>query len=572
MESRVVQSQPSANSLGNHVFSKRNLGELVTAVLILLAAGFWIYIRVREVLPTVFGDELVYQSMSYSDNNQSYLGNGFFTFVYGFTAQFGLESYAYIKALNVAFVSIFGIAVYVYSRKHLSWTASVLISVAGVVSPLSVYSSFFMPEAMFLAFIGLFFTSFSFYMQNENGRGLASLFFVALFLGLASTIKPHALFVLPVVLIYLVWASKGYRASWSHPLLFVAILSLVNIGVTSLAAPAGSIPFFGDYLAGVFDFVGGLASEPATNDSIAVTASAGTPEAQVDLIAVLTSQLGLNLLAGIAFAGVPLGVLIADWLSHKKLPPFSLAIFSFFVLVVALFTTYVTLTGDDHSDRLLLRYYEWILIFLFIDAIVLMTREEDKIPGLRRIIGIAGMAQIAAAVLLANLPVDFQVSDSIFGTGLGKSLDAPYLLAMSVGIFVYLIVRQYVKSPRGLIGLTLVLFASLGFSSQQNQIDVNSIYTGSDYAGVYLFENAQKFETKEIAIVGGNWTLNQAAKFWSRLHEADLYTVEPGSVIQVSDSETPKIVVTLEGITLEQTERVQKIHEGDAFQIYEIAQ
>ena len=572
MHNGVSQSKLSDDLSGNQVSSKRAVGEMFAASIILSVAGVWIFTRVFGVLPTVFGDELVYQTMSYAEESQGYLGNGFFTFVYGITAQFGLESYSYIKALNSAFIAIFGITVYVYARKNLSWTVSVLISVAAVVGPLSVYSSFFMPEAMFLAFIGVFFTSFVFYTQNEMGRGLTSLACAALFLGLASTIKPHALFVLPVVLVYIVWLSRGNRSAWSFPLLFLAIMSLVNIGVTSLAAPAGSFPFFGDYLAGVFDFVGDLASETAVDDNLAVTSSAGASEAQVGLISILSSQLALNLLSGIAFAGVPLGVLVVNWFTHKKLPSFSLAIFSFFVLVVTLFTAYVTLTGDDHSDRLLLRYYEWILIFLFIDAIVLMTKEEDNSPGLRRVIGIAGLAQIAAAVLLANLPVDFQVSDSIFGTGLGKSIDAPYLLVFTVGIFVYLIVRQYVKSPRGLTGLTLVLFASLGFSAQQSQIDVNSNYTGSDYAGIYLFENAQKFETKEIAIVGGNWTLNQATKFWSRLHEADLYTVEPGSVIQVSDSETPKIVVTLEGITLEQTERVQIIHEGDAFQIYEIAQ
>ena len=119
------------------------------------------------------------------------------------------------------------------------------------------------------------------------------------------------------------------------------------------------------------------------------------------------------------------------------------------------------------------------------------------------------------------------------------------------------------------LALTLL---GVGFSAQQYQMDVNSTAVSSDKAGIYLYEEYAGEFNEPLLIVGSDRTLNQSTIFWSREYEARLQTTDAGRAITVTESEIEQVVLTLDGITLNDSEYVETLYEGDGFILYQVDQ
>lgn len=542
----------------------------LAALAIFSSLGLYVFTRISGVLPTVFGDELVYQRASYSQGASSYLGNGLFSALYGLTASYGLDSYQYVKFINVLFLVGVGFSVYLYSRQSLDFVWALAFGAASIVGPLSVYASFFMPEVMFSFLISLFLGLFAlFWSKSGTKMSWGWLLAASLVLAAASAVKPHALFLAPIALVFISVRSGAVGKRFLELLAFTVVLVVGNVLVTQLLGPEGASPLFGDYFGGAVSFLGNSAW-PEILDSPGAPDGVEANTASSSLLVLAGSQVLLNLFASLAFVGLPVGVLLASVFVLRNSASFSLIALAFLITVVAAFTVYVTLTGDDHSDRVLLRYYEWLFLFIYIDAASTLLSMKNRETRFDAVVFAFGIIQVGSIWAIQGLEIDFQVSDSIFLAGLGLNLDSPYALSGIIIIGFYLLIRRLIRPHVVVTSVAFLGFFVLGFSSQQSQIDMNSKISGSDLAGIFLYENPELLATRAGAIVGADRTLNQAVRFWSREYDLELYTVAPESPIEVSDNESPKVVVALDSVTLNTSKRVKVIHEGNNFTIYEI--
>ncbi len=536
-----------------------------------LLASVLVYFRVQDVLPTIFGDELVYQQMSYFDDYGTYLGNGIYSALFSLTQGMGIEAYGVIKQINIVFLFFMGLAVGVYALRRLSLWLSGLIAFASVFSPVGVYASFFMPEVMFVAIMAWSLVLFDFYWHSQRLQtAYVFLSLSFLLLTVASLVKPHALFVVPIMLLFLLFDARTSMAvRLGIAALSTGAIAGVNIALTAIFAP-GSLPLFGDYMSGVFSLLfGSEAVEVSTDVSEGAAANAESPD--INLVSFVLGQLLGFFVIIFSAIGSAIALIWANARDkfHSKL---SLSLLIWLVVVIIAFAYYVTARGDDHTDRILLRYIEWLFVFVIIDAGASLAKSEEVPAWKRNVVGTIAIVQAASAFVYPQLGFETLISDSIFGSGVALNADSPWLIALLSLTVAYFMLRIPEKAPvvvTGIFGATLI---GLGLSAQQYQLDVNTTAVSSDKAGIYLYEQYKGEFDEPLLIVGSDRTLNQSTIFWSRIYQAELQTTDAGRAITVSESEIEQVVLTLDGITLNESQYVQQLYEGDGFYLYRVDQ
>lgn len=541
-----------------------------------LLGSLFVFSRVENVLPTIFGDELIYLKMSAGFPEVDYLGNALFTLITGFTSGLGLEFYWYMKVVNVALLFLFGLAVGTYTIRKIPALFSVILTFAAVLGPASVYSSFFMPEMLFFATAAWTIVTFDFGMTSDRTRRSAAMILVSAFLlALSSLSKPHALLLAPVfvgfIILFSPFASRTLRVLLGFS--FLSIVAVFNIGITRVLAPgepallAGYAP---EGLDSLWAIVQSVLSSPGSSEIVQnAVVPAGTPNPGfIDVLLVLVPAFASLLLISI---GIPSALLLI--LPDRKPMDFlTLTIAIWLSVTIIGFSYYLTVSGDDHSDRVLFRYIEWVFIFVVGDSIAKMSRQKEISEGKGKLISLAALIPIIAVVVYPLLNIDTKVADSIFASGLAFNLDSPWAVGLVSVVLGYVFLRYanraFLVTP---IALTL-LYAALGFSAQQYQINVNSSLVASDLAGIYLYENYQGSLADPLLIVGADQILNQSAIFWSREYDAELQTTAPDRSIKVGESDVNQIVLTLDGISLEESEYVRRTYVGEGFSIYRVLQ
>lgn len=537
-----------------------------------LLASFLVYLRVQYVLPTIFGDELVYQKMSYFDDYGTYLGNGIYSALFSVTQGLGIESYDLVKQINIAFLFLMGIAVGVYALRRLSPWLSGLIAFASVFSPIGVYASFFMPEVMFVAIMAWSLVLFDFYWHSKSMRSaygfLAGSF---LLLTIASLVKPHALFVVPIMLLFLLFDPRTSLAvRFGVAALSTGAIIGVNIALTAIFAP-GSLPLFGDYMSGVWSLLFGAETVEVPSETSEESAPSAGSSPEINLLSFIFGQLLGFFVIIFSAIGSAIALIWANAKDkfHSKL---SLSLLIWLVIVIIAFAYYVTSTGDDHTDRILLRYIEWLFVFVIIDAAAGLARSEEIPAWKRNIVGTVAIIQAISAFVYPQLGFETLISDSIFGSGVALNADSPWLIAVLSLAVAYIMLRIPEKAPVAITTIFAATLVGIGFSAQQYQMDVNTTAVSSDKAGIYLYEKYKGDFDEPLLIVGSDRTLNQSTIFWSRIYQAELQTTDSGRAITVSESEIEQVVLTLDGITLNESEFVEPLHEGDGFYLYRVDQ
>lgn len=538
--------------------------------------ALWSISRVWTVLPSIMQDEYIYTSQAKNlPFAEQFYSNYLFSAVMGITNYCGTEFYSCTKTINSFFFLGTVLFTLLIAIRFLTFRWSVFAASVTALSPIAVPVSYFMPETMYFSMMTLTIWLTLVVSKKENW-----LFWVVsgLSLGATALVKPHAVFMLPAFVFFaFLFAYKKSGSGWIRGLQASAAVATgflaTKFGLGFAFAGTEGLKLFGGYGSPVGALSGAVAAEEV---SVGVE---GVARSGLEvLISVASMHLLVHASAMLLLAGVPLFLSLRVSYSVAKTRQPIGDVSSLFVLialltvsmivVVALFEAYVTASGDDHSDRLILRYYEF-LIPQFIVMSLLLPRFTDS----KRLFRIIQGSIIVAASMFFTIyyppTFDKQYADSSTLPGIGDSQG----FFVFVGIFVSCAVIFWIVNPeRGnlVIGrfiMPAVLILAL-VMSQNKLIEINGTPAYFDQAGWGTRSYLQEVPGDRIMVIGQTRTEVFTVKFWiDEANIKDLLVVE-GSVIAAENVSESDYVVTLGNIGIDFAHEV--VTEGEGYRLLKV--
>lgn len=502
----------------------------------MLAVAAWVYSRVAMVNPAILGDEYLYSINSrkaapWDPSPVGDFSNYLFNIVYSSTNLCGDAFYTCGKLLNLAFFVGFLTVIFIVAKKYLNYWVAFAFTILAGLSPLSVYTSMFLPESMYFFFLSLVFASVLKAAETYAWKDWA---IVGALVGITSLVKPHAWLSAIAIGIFLIILGLTNAKYLFKPLFAAigaislgAILGRVVIGF--LVAGPKALSFFGQYLnAGT---VAEITRAPAGGDATEVS-PVGT-SAINGVFALFGIQLNIHILTisalmGVTILGVTIGVI--QLIRTKELTKVTaLSLFAFIwlfslVIEVVIFTGWITGGGDDHTSRVLERYYDFLFVIVPLAGLAALTSK------------FASEIKIWIRVPLAVLMLIFitPAFSGFFGTLTIQIADAPNLAGLVVNQDVFnaaalfgfasLIVFAFFPKYTAyvLIGLLPVTMVGTGYQIQDQYQGFRGELNAQDRAGQYLRANllsedvdatwiaaTSRFEATNVAI----WADSATIKF-----------------------------------------------------------
>jgi hypothetical protein len=554
--------------------------QAMTSFLVIAGAGMWQFQRVVRIRPAILGDEYIYSANSrltefWSVPIQGDFSNYLFNFVYKSTLLCGDAFYTCVKGLNLVFFSLtlvllLGIAIYLTKSAWLS------IAIVGglAVSPVSIYVSLFLPEILFFFLLTV---TLHFLLRAAQTEDPRVWWVVGAGLGLAALVKPHAFLSLPAIGVYAlilnVTSRSGIKVLLQKAAWFLGALVIVRAGIGFLIAGPQALGLAGQY----------LGSTAVAN----ITQTEGR-SAEGDVIAMSIGELFAPMVAyhwaaTTAIFSLPVAIILVNLLTRVRLGKSDLnsdagLLVTIWLLslivIVALFTGYVTGTGDDHSTRMLLRYYEFLYLFLPVIGLASATslaRESNLAmwprvavvalltPGL--LFAFGGMfdvltIQIADAPTLAGLIPNFQVFSAI-----------SVLALLSLGLVLF-----WPSSFKiGLVAYAVIVAVATGFETMSQYQTARGYDSYADEAGRatsdFLAVNHVSEKGRVLILAQSRFDATTTA-FWVDRPDTTWDYFGPG-VLDASgqDWQAVDYIVSLGGVQL--MDRVKVILSGENWILYE---
>jgi len=546
-------------------------------LLLPVAFAAWSISRVWTVLPSIMGDEYVYTSASrHLPFAEQFFSNYVFSWIMSSTNMCGTDFYACAKSVNSVFFALAIAFTFLIATRYLTFGWSVFVASVTALSPIAIPVSFFMPEIMyFSAMTGVVLVAL--WIADQNKWLLWSLSGLAL--GVAALVKPHAIFMLPAFTIFaFVVAYKAVDGKLSNGLKSAAS-SIVGFGVSKFGlgfvfAGTEGLKVFGGYgspVDALTKVVGNTAPKVAEAQGIEATGLEL-------LVGVASGHLVMHLAAVLMIAGLPLLLSLRVMVSVARKPEPVGPASSLFVLVglitfsiitvVALFEGYVTVGGDDHSDRLILRYYEFLIPQFIIMGLLLPRFNDSKL--LWRI-SQGSLVVVAALFFSIFYPSNFnqQYADSSTLPGLAASegLFVGIAVAVSAAILYWVFTPDEGNVIIGRFIIPLFLVSSLVLS-QSRLIEINGTPAFFDQAGWDSRTYLQDVPGDRILVVGQTRTEVFTVKFW--IDEANIrdLLVGDGSVIAEDSVVETDYVVTLGNMELAFNHEI--VTEGEGYRLVKV--
>ena len=502
----------------------------------MLAVAAWVYSRVAMVNPAILGDEYLYsinarKAAPWDTSPVGDFSNYLFNLVYSSTNLCGDAFYTCGKLLNLVFFVGFLTVIFIIAKRYMNYWIAFAFTILAGLSPLSVYTSMFLPESMYFFFLSLVFAAVLKAADTYAWKDWAT---VGALIGITSLVKPHAWLSAIAIGIFLVVLGLTNAKHRFGPLLKAvgamslgAILGRIVIGF--LVAGPKALSFFGQYLnAGVVaDITKG--SEATTE---AVSSPVGTSPVN-GVISLFGIQMNIHLLTisalmGVTIIGVTIGVIeLIKTRELTKVTALSLLAFIWLfslVIEIVMFTGWITGAGDDHTTRVLERYYDFLFVIVPLAGLAALTSKftwETKI-----------WIRLPLAVLMLILITP--AFSGFFGTLTIQIADAPNLAGLVVNQDVFnaaalfgfasLIVFAFFPKYTALvlIGLLPVTMIGTGYQIQDQYQGFRGELNAQDRAGQYLRANltpeqvdstwivaTSRFEATNVAI----WADSAAIKY-----------------------------------------------------------
>jgi hypothetical protein len=556
--------------------SWRNLLALGT----LVPLGIWIYSRVWMVNPAILGDEYLYSMNSrkaapWDPSPAGDFSNYLFNFVYQGTNLCGQAFYSCAKIFNLFFFLGFIFLLFTVASRFLPFWAAYGFMIAASLSPLSVYTSMFLPESMYMFFIGLLLVSVLHAMKEFKWQNWAT---AGAAIGIASLVKPHAWLSAVAVGITLLVVGLGNREiGLKRTSLAVAALmassALSRVLVGLVVAGPKALGFFGQYLglATVEQVIAGPGSNGAESGE-------GTSPMS-GVVALFGVQSTVHLLVISAFMAISVvAVMIGVFqiIRQRKLTPLTgLSLFALIWLIslvieIVIFTGWVTGSGDDHTSRVLLRYYEFLFLIVPLAGLsVLVNGLADRINVWLR----WGLASLFALLITPAFTGYFssltiQIADAPTLAGLVVNNEVFNAVAV-IGFFSLLVFATFPKYASWTFVLLLPFsMIGTGWQIQDQYQGFRGTLSSIDRAGQHLRDNFEMEELETTLIVASSRFDATNMAFWGDSPALLNYLLlPPGSTLDGNQIPPGKKFVIISGDIMFDSE---KVHEGEGFSVFEI--
>jgi phosphoglycerol transferase len=325
-----------------------------------VALFLFVVLRNIGLYPSIMADEYLYNlSSRVTPFNQSNIPDYLYYLIYGATNACGDGHLECARVLNAFF--FFSATPFIYSIARLVTTQplALLATACSLIGPVNSYTAYFTPESLY--FFG-FWAAAWFILNLEPQSRWRDWLTAGIILGLSSLIKPHALLLLPSLLLY-----------------FLVLL----IRETTLKAMGDSLKRIVLFIAGTLltKFIGGYWAAGERGLSLLGTTYGSkadkTHEAMELFLNIMFSLKGHFLVLSLLI-GLPLSIAIASavrstFMTKDRNGPWKVSFFSLMVLlnllgVVSIFTAFVVDSDFETVTRLHMRYYNFMLPMFFIIA------------------------------------------------------------------------------------------------------------------------------------------------------------------------------------------------------------
>jgi phosphoglycerol transferase len=253
----AVGSASKTKTVGNNILQSTNNSSienraswldrpalaLITVTALILA---YILFRSLGIEPVVMSDEQRFNTYSRILNpSEAVVPSYLFYAIFHITGKCGSGFLECGRLLNVIFLSLSSIPIYLISRRYLSKKTSIFVTLMAMLAPFGYYSTYFMPEILYYF---LFLTT-AWVVVSEShykNRWLQSCLSGAL-LGLLSLVKPHAFFLIPAYIIFRIYShvvsQRQYRWLTLGTLILFAIATMIVVRFALgywIAGPSGA--------------------------------------------------------------------------------------------------------------------------------------------------------------------------------------------------------------------------------------------------------------------------------------------------------------------------------------------
>lgn len=544
----------------------------------LVPLGAWIYSRLWMVNPAILGDEYIYSISArkvqpWDPAPVADFSNYLFNLVYQSTNLCGDNFYNCGKLLNLGFFLGFVFTVFLVASKFLPFWAAYGFMAATALSPLSVYVSMFLPESMYFFFIGLVLVATLRAIKNFNYVNWAV---VGASIAMASLVKPHAWLSsiaigLTLVIIGLTNKTLGFKVTILSAAALVSTAAISRLAVGLAVGGPKALGFFGVYLGE--SVVEQVVSRTGPND----LASEGF--SPVDgVIALFGTQLNTHLLSVLALMGIAVvGLIVAliDLIRTRTLKPasgFGLLVFIWLfsmILEIVIFTGWVTGSGDDHTTRVLLRYYDFLFVIVPLAGLAVFAANfQLKVNILLRwtlTIAVAAMITPAFSGYFGTLTIQIADAPNLAGLVVNQEI---FNAAAIVGICAVILFATFPKyvvwSFLALLPVTLV---GTGWQIQDQYQGFRGNLSSADKAGRFISDNFTQEEIDRGLILANSRFDATNVAIWADSARIKYEMYLPGTQFNSdqANSETSFIAVTGD---ISVTGEFLSSIEGEGYKIY----
>jgi phosphoglycerol transferase len=500
-----------------------------------------------------------------------------FNLVYSVTNLCGPGFYTCGKIVNLVFFVGFIFLIFIAALRVMPFWASLGFITAAGLSPLTVYTSMFLPESMYFFFLGLLLLALLHAMKEQGWKNWA---IVGGVIGTASLVKPHAwMAVIPIAIFILVLCLNHKKRFFKD--LFLAGGALVGGAVLArliigfIVAGPKALSFFGAYLS-----LGTIQQVTEAPQEVVEGGTAIGTSPITGVVELFWPQLSIHVLtvsALMAIAIVGLIVAIIDLVRTRESRTVNLlALLSFIwlgsmVIIIVIFTGWLTGGGDDHTTRVLLRYYDFLFILVPLSGLAVFV---SKVVNLQNVfvrwalaIGFGFAITNSFTGNFANLSI--QIADAPNLAGLVVDLETfnGVAISMALALAVYATFPKFTKWTFAVL-LPFSMVAA-GWQIQDQYQGFRGTPSAADLAGKYVNQNLSDEERQNIHILAVSRFDATNAAMWIDKPQLDYELGSEGS--SYNSDWAPKEttwVLALSGIMVEG--QISDVIEGDGFRLYRI--
>lgn len=498
------------------LITNRNLMYFFAIFIVFIA----LLIRNTGLYPVVFGDETIYSKFSrLTPFEEAEVPSYIYLSIYRLTNICGDGFLGCARILNSIFFVTAMPFIYLTVKRICSANVASFVVLLGVLGPINSYTAYFMPEAMYFFSFWLFAW---FFLGLDSSSPVRSWCFSGILLGIATLIKPHALFLLPALLTYILFVGIKQKCAWlqacKNATVFLIFTFLTKFLISYLFVGKVGLTLFGSFYTAI-----GSSAVLDLQRLIKIIVLSG--------VSIQGHILAICLMFGmpLAYASVASFQSItskSEISTNQKFCFFALVIILSMIIITGLFTASVA--GSEHEiiTRLHMRYYNFAFpILIMIAASQLSSGATESTRKLRAIVG----TPICAAILyiiythFASYTPGFVDSPELRGF----TFDSTVFFVLSGISFFSLVLWVYAVRTGTKVFVYLFMPLVMGFSTYfiNQELKTRLVPDVYDKAGMFTKNYLANEDISKVLIIGSDRVALYKSLFYLNNAQATFETI-----------------------------------------------